>query len=983
LYGLTTPNITLSVSPAFVTEDGATNLVYTFTRSSNTTNALTVSYAVGGTAAFGTDYVQTGAASFTASTGTVIFAAGANTATVIINPTADTTIESNETVALNLIDGSRYNIGTNTTVTGTITNDDVLASLPIVSLSLAPTSVSEDGVTNLVYTFNRTGSTTSSLTVNYGVSGTATLNTDYSQSGAATFTNTAGTVTFAAGATTATVIVNPSADVTIEPNETVVLTLASGSGYAIANNPSVLLVDNFNAENNGNGSYRYNQLAKWNVVDGTIDLIGTGFEQDLLPGNGLYLDLDGTALAGAPKNAGKIESKDTFSFSAGDLVTLSFSLAGSQRGDSNGVVVSLGSFFTETFTRNSTDPFTKITKSFIVNAPASGKLTFDHLGGDDLGLLLDNVELVKTANSVVLLNDNFNIENNGSGLYRYNSLTNWNVVDGTIDLLGTGFEQDLLPGNGLYLDLDGTALAGAPKNAGKIESKTTFSFNVGDRVTLNFSLAGSQRGDSNSVNVSLGSLFTETFTLNSSAPLTRITKSFVVNAATSGKLAFDHLGGDDLGLLLDNVELVKNPNVVGVSNTATGYIVDSPTTLTSSITTVLPVNISNLILTGSSAINGTGNALNNVITGNAAANTLNGLAGNDTLNGGDGNDVLRDNLGNDRLVGGTGNDNLYAGVGNDTLEGGFGNDLYYLSYVGTDLTNDIVIEAVNSGTDTAVSVFSVNALSENVENLILIGSNAINGIGNALNNVITGNADANTLNGLAGNDTLNGGDGNDILRDNLGNDRLIGGTGNDNLYAGVGNDTLEGGSGNDLYYLSYVGSDLTNDIVIESVNSGTDTAVSVFSVNAFSENVENLILIGSGAINATGNALNNVITGNAAANKLEGGAGTDVLTGGAGIDTFVLNKTSVDTIADFASNEYIQISASVFGGLTSGSLAATSLLVAAGATSATTTGQRFIFNVMDKSLYFDVDGLNGLAAVKIATLNGVSTLNTNNFLIVA
>ncbi|MFM6054774.1 MAG: cadherin repeat domain-containing protein, partial [Sphaerospermopsis kisseleviana] len=64
------PSITLAVSPSSVNEDGTTNLVYTFTRNGSTTNALTVKYGVAGTATFNTDYTQTGAASFTSTTGT-------------------------------------------------------------------------------------------------------------------------------------------------------------------------------------------------------------------------------------------------------------------------------------------------------------------------------------------------------------------------------------------------------------------------------------------------------------------------------------------------------------------------------------------------------------------------------------------------------------------------------------------------------------------------------------------------------------------------------------------------------------------------------------------------------------------------------------------------------------------------------------------------------------------------------------------------
>jgi Ca2+-binding RTX toxin-like protein len=202
-----------------VTEDGTTNLVYTFTRSGVTTNALTVNYTLGGTATLNTDYTRTG------TTNTVTFAAGSSTATVIVDPTADTTVESNETVILTLATGTGYTVGTTTAVTGTITNDDV--TLPSITLAVSPSSVTEDGTTNLVYTFTRSGVTTNALTVNYTLGGTATLNTDYTRTG------TTNTVTFAANSATATVTVDPTADTIVESNETVTLTLASGTGYKV------------------------------------------------------------------------------------------------------------------------------------------------------------------------------------------------------------------------------------------------------------------------------------------------------------------------------------------------------------------------------------------------------------------------------------------------------------------------------------------------------------------------------------------------------------------------------------------------------------------------------------------------------------------------------------------------------------------------------------------------------------------------------
>ena len=110
----------------------------------------------------------------------------------------------------------------------------VNAPTPNVTVAVAPASVTEDGAPNLVYTFSRTGSTTSALNgVNFSVTGTASFSTDYTQTGAASFTSSVGTVNFAAGSSTAVVTVNPSTDSTFEPDETVVLTVTSGSGYNV------------------------------------------------------------------------------------------------------------------------------------------------------------------------------------------------------------------------------------------------------------------------------------------------------------------------------------------------------------------------------------------------------------------------------------------------------------------------------------------------------------------------------------------------------------------------------------------------------------------------------------------------------------------------------------------------------------------------------------------------------------------------------
>lgn len=152
----------------------------------------------------------------------------------------------------------------------------------------------------------------------------------------------------------------------------------------------------------------------------------------------------------------------------------------------------------------------------------------------------------------VLFQDNFNTENGGTGALNYTGFGGWDVTRGTVDLIGNGF-FDFYPGNGLYVDLDGSTFA-----AGKMETKTGFSLFSADTYQLDFDLGGSTRGDTNTVAASLDGMYAELFTLPSAAPLSHYTRLIHPFGDTVGaKIVFDHAGGDNLGLILDNVKLTK------------------------------------------------------------------------------------------------------------------------------------------------------------------------------------------------------------------------------------------------------------------------------------------------------------------------------------------------------------------------------------------------------------------------------------------
>ncbi|MFN7228449.1 MAG: hypothetical protein ACK5UG_05280, partial [Synechococcaceae cyanobacterium] len=115
------PSITLAASLIPMAEDGAGNLIYTFSRTGSLISELTVTYTVAGTATAGSDYTGIDPA---AATRSVVFAPGAATAVVEIDPIADMVGELDEIVALTLLPASGYTIGTTEAVVGTISNDD-------------------------------------------------------------------------------------------------------------------------------------------------------------------------------------------------------------------------------------------------------------------------------------------------------------------------------------------------------------------------------------------------------------------------------------------------------------------------------------------------------------------------------------------------------------------------------------------------------------------------------------------------------------------------------------------------------------------------------------------------------------------------------------------------------------------------------------------------------------------------------------------
>ena len=171
-----------------------------------------------------------------------------------------------------------------------------------------------------------------------------------------------------------------------------ILAAAVASVFSVSAQATPIFSDNFDSYAADQLNWIPPVLSGWTITNGSVDIIGSGGSYDFLPGNGSYVDLDGGSA-----HSGKLSH--TLSLLAGHTYTLSFDLAGSQRGTTEIVDVKFGTTM-EHSTLSSNDGFSHHTMNF--TPLISGSYSFDYqnnefgafIGNGDgnfIGALLDNV----------------------------------------------------------------------------------------------------------------------------------------------------------------------------------------------------------------------------------------------------------------------------------------------------------------------------------------------------------------------------------------------------------------------------------------------------------------------------------------------------------------------------------------------------------------------------------------------------------------
>ena len=779
------PQITVAATDANAGETVAGTTpnpgVFTLTRSESNINSLTVNYTITGTATNGTDYLQL--------TGTATFAAGSSTTTITVTPTDDLIFEGNETITLTLATGTGYTLGTAQTATVTIADND---AIPQVSINDVSITEGNSGTRNANFIVSLSNPSSQTISVNYQTvdDDATTANNDY--------VATTGTITFTPGQTTKTLPITINGDTVGEINEAFTVLLTNAVNATLLKNEGIGIIRNDDLPGVTVNAI-YTQATESGVL-GIFQLNRTGSITRSLNVN---YSLSGTATNGT--DYGTLNGVATFASGSSTAIifvnpTEDIIFEGNETAIFNlltgtGYTVGTSNSSTITITDNDLQPQISIndvtltegdsgtkTANFAVTLsnPSSQTITVAYqtsnvsaVAGTDYitqtGTITFNPgEVSKTVG--VIVNGDTLVENNETFKVNLSTAVNATIADGEGIATINNDDVPSLTVNNL------TVVEGVDNNA---IMNFTLSTPSNLAVSVNYSTtAGTATANSDYTPVS------GTLTIAAGATTATLSIPIVNDNLNEPNETFNLALSNPVGAVVVNA----NP-VITITDT-----IQSSTTLT------LPASVENLQLTGTAAINGTGNTGDNILTGNSANNILAGGNGNDTYSF-----------------------NAATILGSDTIQETSTGGVDVI-----DLTGTTGAATLNLGVTTIQTVVTNNlrlTLTANIENIIG-GNGADRLIGNSLDNSLVGGLGDDNLRGNGGNDSLTGGVGNDILTGDAGTDRFIYSSGRVYGAGDIGLDLIfDFTTGTDKFVLSKTTFNTLQSVVGNGLSQGSDLAV--------------------------------------------------------------------------------------------------------------------------------------------------------------
>ncbi|WP_187428407.1 hypothetical protein ROLI_038740 [Roseobacter fucihabitans] len=876
-------------------DGGSKQAVFEVRLSEPAGEAITLSFQTrDGTAMAGSDY--------TATTGTVTFAAGQTIASVAVDVSGDTTIEGSEKFSLIVApiaaDADQLAVDFAGGV-ATILDDDASGSAPSLTVTGGETvEGSSNNDTFITYTATLSEPALSAVSFTYrAISGTADVNADFDNGG----TNT---VTIAAGQTTAQFFVRTVAENTQEADESVQVDIFNVQGAEFANGEERIIVQSVLLDDDGSGLKRAVLVQDTVIVEGDSGTKQAVFEIRLSNPSGEEIVFDFTTVEGtATSNADFRGLSGQVTFAAGQTVASVvvdvFGDTSSERMESFQLVLTTASPEIEGGQTGVAATATLLDDDTALGfAPEISLTAGDIVEGSSNNdtFLVFTVALSEASTSPVsfsyaalsgtaVVSDDFDVNastftipagTTTGQIFVRTVADNTPEEDETVVLELSNPTGAVFAGGGATLSATGTILdddTPAPVLGTPRVTVADASAPEGGVMTFTLTRIGS------TAEATTGSFSLLNGTADAGADYTgasgqfsfavgAITTSISVPISNDGQIE----GPETLVLRLSDLE---NGVLPGNAREAFAIGTIAPTPPPPNPTIILGSEAGETI-TGTSVdehifgFGGDDRILgargDDIIFGGDGVDVLNGGEGNDSISGGDGADTVYGQGGNDRIDGGDGNDQLLGESGNDTIFGGLGDD----TIGGGDGVDNI---DAGDGDDTA--------------------------FGGEGNDAIRGGEGNDTLFGSGGNDLIDGGDGNDTIFGETGIDTLLGGAGDDFMGGGGGGDVMDGQEGNDMMF-----GGANDDTMVGG--SGNDTMDGqTQDDDLFGQTGNDTLFGGDGFDFLDGGSGDDVLNGGNQGDTLVGGLGVDTLNGGAGFDTFDFNAVvesafgAADTIIGF------------------------------------------------------------------------------------